>query len=113
MSTDVSQVTYGIDNDGHLHEIIDGVGRRMGVGPHPLASRDGIKLLCLWLEWDARWDALTKAQQRCLLDPTTRSTRPWKALQDRGYADDIGLTEAGKFLATFKRMRLRSSVVAS
>ena len=97
MSTDVSQVSYGIDSAGHIHEIIDGVARRMGVGKHPLASRDGMKLLCLFIEWGQRWDALTKAQQRCVLDPTTRTTRPWK-LQDKGYAANDALTEAGRFL---------------
>lgn len=101
-----TQAQIAIDNDGHFYELNEetGMARRMGGwGKYPLAHKDGIKLMCLWLQYDKQWDELTRAQQRCVLQPETATTRPWAALVEKGYgAPVIGeLTESGRFLARF------------
>ncbi len=74
---------------------IDPVG---GWGNHPLATPSGIEMLLTLLNVDNEWRALTKPQRRCLMDPTTRTARPWAALVGKGLADADGPTSRGTFL---------------
>lgn len=89
----------GITED---HRFVTGQGDEItpvgGWGKHPLAHLGGIEMMFVLLQVDSEWSALTKAQQRCLLNPGTRSKRPWAVLTGKGLADDAGLTTHGWFL---------------
>ena len=69
-----------------------------GWGKHPLATPTGIEMLLVLVNVDNEWRALTGPQRRCLMDPTTATARPWRALADRGLVTDGALTARGTFL---------------
>ncbi len=80
-----------------------------GWGVHPLATPSGIEMLVTLVSVDVEWRSLTKAQQRCLLDPGSATARPWAALAGRGLVTDGALTARGMFLRLAHEWTVRAS----
>lgn len=89
-----------VDDDGHYWAVADDGPQRLGGwGYHPLANQTGLLLLQILMSMDALWRSLSRAQRRCIEDPTTRTTRPWAVLVTKGLASTDGaLTDFGHFL---------------
>lgn len=103
---------YPLDNDGRWvgitedHQFVTGQGDNIqpvgGWGKHPLAHAGGLEMFITLLNVGTDWADLTKAQQRCLRDPDTRTARPWQTLIDKGLANADGLSARGWFLRLAK-----------
>lgn len=92
--------------EGSDNATIEPVG---GWGKHPLATPTGMQMLLTLLNVDNEWRALTKPQRRCLMDPTTITVRPWRALTDKGLATADGLSARGMFLRLAREWCVRAS----